>query len=66
MNTTATPTTRFEEGFSGAPEVRGFQVCSRALTLATFVVALAGFAGTAFSAVPAEMFGQPAACIVSH
>ena len=66
MNTTATPTTSFEEGSGDAPELRGFQVCSRALTLGTFVVALAGFAGTAFSAVPAEMFGQPAACIVSH
>ena len=66
MNTTAAPTTTFEHGSSDAPKVRGFQLCSRALTLGTFVVALAGFAGTAFSAVPAEMFGQPAACIVSH
>jgi hypothetical protein len=39
---------------------------NRGLTLATFVVALAGFASTAFSAVPSEIFGQPGACIVSH
>lgn len=37
----------------------------RCLTLATLVIALAGFAGTAFSA-PGEMFGHPASCIVSH
>jgi hypothetical protein len=39
---------------------------NRGLTLATFVIALAGFASTAFSAVPSEIFGQPGACIVSH
>lgn len=39
---------------------------NRGLTLATFVVALAGFASTAFSAVPSEIFGQPGTCIVSR
>ncbi len=40
---------------------------NRGLTLATFVIALAGFASTAFSAEPpSEIFGQPGACIVSH
>lgn len=39
---------------------------SRGLMLATLAVAIAGFAGTAFSAAPAEMFGHPVTCIVSH
>lgn len=54
-----------DAGASGV-EGRAFQVCSRRLTLATLVIALAGFAGTAFSAAPAELFGQPASCVVSH
>lgn len=45
----------------------GFKLCSRGLALATLVVALAGFAGTAFSAVSSgALFGQPANCMVSH
>lgn len=38
---------------------------NRGLTFATFVVALAGFAGTAFSAMPPDAGIQPGACIAS-
>lgn len=38
---------------------------NRGLTFATFVVALAGFVGTAFSAMPLDAGLQPGACIAS-
>lgn len=49
------------------PDDRAFKLCSRGLALTTLVIALAGFAGTAFSAAtPGTLFGQPANCMVSH
>lgn len=67
MDTTATQRATSKDGTGKADcDEKQWGLCSRGLMYATLVVALVGFAGTAFSAAPAEMFGQPATCIVSH
>lgn len=64
---TATTHPHADRGDAGASQAeRKALRSSRCLTLTTLVIALAGFAGTAFSAVPHEMFCHPATFVVSH
>lgn len=66
MDTTTTNPHADRSGAGASPAERKALRSSRCLTLTTLVIALAGFAGTAFSAAPDGMFCHPATFVVSH